>query len=135
MDHTILIRKFEEFGFDWTCAYLRSYLTKRIQYVECFGHASATFDLTCSGVIQGCFLGPLLFNLKVNNIGAKLQLDQLLYAYDLEIYKVIPLTVLNVSIYKELRNKFKHGAQTKKYFWMFRNVMSYKNSSENNSND
>lgn len=52
------------------------------------GHISSEYYVS-SGVLQDSHLGPILFNIFVNDIGSKFQSEYLLYADDLKIYRVI----------------------------------------------
>ena len=68
INHEILLYKLENYGFrgiviDW----FKSYLSDRKQFVRYQMHNSDHKTIKC-GVPQGSFLGPLLFNLYVNDI-------------------------------------------------------------------
>lgn len=68
VDHNILIMKLHKYGIRGTAlAWLNSYLHNRQQYVELQNHISKSKKITC-GVPQGSVLGPLLFNLYINNV-------------------------------------------------------------------
>lgn len=86
LDHTILIMKLRAHGFSNDMLnFFASYLSDRMQYVECSGHQSVE-TLATSGVPQGSNLGPLLFDIFVDDIVNDLDVNCLIYADDLKIY-------------------------------------------------
>lgn len=102
MDHGILLSKLLNFGFSENFViFLQSYLTNRIQFVQCHGHRSAEVVAT-SGVPQGSHLGPLFFIIFINDILSVLNVDCLLYADDMKIYSNIQCledcTRLNINL-------------------------------------
>jgi ribonuclease P/MRP protein subunit RPP40 len=68
--------------------FLYSYLNGRKQFVSVHGHRSNVFDCS-SGVPQGSVLGPLLFNIFINDIIEDLSVSCLLYADDMKIFTSI----------------------------------------------
>lgn len=91
LDHGILLSKLRSSGFSTNLVrMLRSYLVDRKQFVLLRGHKSDLISAS-SGVPQGSVLGPLLFNIFVNDIGCDLDADvhYLLYADDLKLYSRI----------------------------------------------
>lgn len=87
VDHNILINKLNQYGvtgkaLDW----FRSYLTGRSLQVRANGFISNKYEVL-SGVPQGSHLGPVLFNIFINDIGHKLISEYLLYADDLKIFR------------------------------------------------
>ena len=89
VSHRILIEKLRNLGIhssllDW----IGSYLGGRKQYVKFLGHSSRSFAVK-SGVPHGSHIGPLLFNIFINDIVSLLSSNCLLYADDLKIYRVI----------------------------------------------
>jgi hypothetical protein len=89
VDHHILLYKLSEIGvhgflLDW----FLSYLTERKQFVSYNGFSSREY-IQMSGVPQGSVLGPLLFNIYINDIVADLECRALLFADDLKIYRQI----------------------------------------------
>lgn len=68
IDHITLIKKLECYGIRGIpLVLLQSYLTFRQQYVVINGHSSSVQPIR-AGVPQGSILGPLLFNLYINDI-------------------------------------------------------------------
>lgn len=89
LDHGILLQKLSAFGLsDQLVMLFRSYLTDRTQYVQLNGFKSVKY-LATSGVPQGSNLGPLLFNLYMNDIVDVMDVNFLLYADDLKIYAAV----------------------------------------------
>ncbi len=89
VNHGILIDKLKQCGvkgsaLDW----LKSYLTDRLLQVRVNGYISELYEAT-SGVPQGSHLGPILFNIFINDIGEHFKSEYQLYADDLKIFRKI----------------------------------------------
>jgi hypothetical protein len=89
IDHPILLGKLSKFGLCTNFVeFFRSYFSGRCQYVNCAGFQSHVINVS-SGVPQGSILGPLLFNVFINNIADVVDSQILLYADDFKIYSRI----------------------------------------------
>lgn len=88
--HSILIEKVEAMGIHGDLLrWLTSYLENRTQAVTVQGFCSSFVPVT-SGVPQGSHLGPLLFNIFMNDVNKTIRNSQLyLYADDKKIVKII----------------------------------------------
>ena len=68
LNHELLIAKLEAYGFDNAAlAFISSYLSGRKQRTKVKNHFSQWSDIL-SGIPQGSILGPLLFNIYMNDI-------------------------------------------------------------------
>lgn len=104
LDHALLLNKCEKFGLSSSLIkLLASYLHNRSQLVQYRGFQSKTF-LQLSGVPQGSVLGPLLFNMFVNDIVDNIDVGHLLYADDLKIFCQISTENDCVLLQKNLDN-------------------------------
>lgn len=69
--------------------WIKSYLSDRKYYVSIDGYSSMPFT-AASGIPQGSVLGPLFFNLFINDISSCTSYSQcLLYADDMKLFKCI----------------------------------------------
>ena len=82
VNHSILCSKLKSIGLNSSSvSWFESYLNHRFQLVDVNGTKSEFKEITC-GVPQGSILGPLLFNLYVNDMVSSVDCKLLLYADD-----------------------------------------------------
>ena len=89
VNHRLLLHKLHSFGFRSTLLnWFKTYLEGRFSRVVCNGHSSAWF-CNARGVPQGSILGPVLFNVYINDLSDLLDCEHLMYADDLKLYSSI----------------------------------------------
>ena len=82
VNHRLLIRKLEHYGFRGQCSeYLSSYYENRKQYVQLAEHKSSSMSIL-NGVPQGSILGPLCFSLYINDMPLAVREEVILFADD-----------------------------------------------------
>ena len=86
INHNILITKLEQYGIRGVVLnWVRSYLERRQQFVMMDGFKSECLDIVC-GVPQVSVLGPMLFNMYINDIcNVSKSLKFILFADDTNI--------------------------------------------------
>ena len=87
-DHSILLKKLELYGItDRNYAWIKSYLSNRLQYIQIDENSRTEFCVVKCGVPQGSILGPLLFLLYVNDLkNASSVLDPIMFADDTNLF-------------------------------------------------
>ena len=89
INHSLLLVKLRKFGIsDSLITLISSYLTDRHLYVTYNGFESHRY-IQVSGVPQGSVLGPLLFNMFVDDIAHEVMNNCLLFADDVKIFTEI----------------------------------------------
>jgi retron-type reverse transcriptase len=91
INHPILLNKLQHYGLqESSLKLIENYLSNRKQYVEVDGHKS-NFTLVNLGVPQGSILGPLLFNIYINDLkNVSQHFESVTYADDTTLIYTIP---------------------------------------------
>ena len=98
MPHDILIAKLNAHGFDRkSLVFFYSYLKRRKQCVN-LNNIQSTFKTIISGVPQGSILGPLLFNILINDLIGFIKKSSL---YNFSDDNAIPAFEKDITLFKE----------------------------------
>ena len=113
LQHDILLEKLAHYGLtNKAIALLRSYLSNRKQYVQLSDIRSSVRSISV-GVPQGSILGPLLFNIFINDIvKSSTKFNFILYADDTTLNSTLDsfghdAVEIQNTIVSELQNIFK----------------------------
>lgn len=111
LDHSVLPFKFDSFGFsNELIQFFTSYLNNRPHFVSYNGYTSTRY-LATSGIPQGSNLGPLIFNMFVNDLPNVIGCRKLLFADDLKLYTCISSTDDCFNLQHDLVNIWNWCAQ------------------------
>ena len=113
VDHGILIDKLKIYGvrgiaLEW----FRSYLSGRLLQVKVNGFTSNLYCVD-SGVPQGSHLGPILFNIFINDIADNLTSNYLLYADDMKVFRRIQSDVDMETLQEDINELYKWCSKNK----------------------
>ena len=87
VDHSILLKKLELYGItDRNYAWIKSYLSNRLQYIQTDENSRTKFCVVKCRVPQGSILGPLLFLLNVNDLKNASSVLDLMFADDTNLF-------------------------------------------------
>ena len=103
VNHDLLIKKLEHFGFRGTCSgYMRSYYQNRKQFVHVGGYNSSSKSVI-HGVPQGSILGPICFSLYINDMPMAVKVEVVLFADDAAFIITCPTLE---GLYRKIRELF-----------------------------
>ena len=125
VDHEILVEKLEFYGLRGTSGnFLRSYLSNRSQYVRINDTDSDVLYVKC-GVPQGSVIGPILFNLYINDMmNSTEKLKFVLFADDTNLFYS--------GRYDDNTNEIINTELNKLYEWLCTNKGSINREKTNN---
>lgn len=101
VDHALLLNKMRYIGVDHRLIqWFQSYLSNRLVSVIFNGSKSVKFMIPC-GVPQGSVLGPILFNIFINDLSSRFKSEYLFYADDLKLFCKVtsPLVIHQMTVY------------------------------------
>lgn len=102
----ILLKKLNEMGIgDNMLRWIMSYLTQRTVRVAFSGCTSSPFSPP-SGVPQGSVLGPLLFNIFINDLSNSIKCNNLLFADDQKMYSLVKTNEDAVNLQVDIDSMF-----------------------------
>ena len=127
INHKLLLLKLDHYGYRGHCLkFLESYYRNRQQFVYVNGHSSDMLPIT-HGVPQGSILGPLCFNLFINDLPLAVDAHTVLFADDAafvltahtlkELYSKILKLFVDIGLY--LNNNKLVANSTKSKLMMF----------------
>ena len=138
LDHAILLSKLKYYGLnDNAIKLLKNYLPDRDQYVQLGNFKSQYHNISC-GIPQGSVMGPLLFNIVINDLpSATKNFDFVMYADDTtlvstletfgrtcnvkEIERNINIEISKVTTWLQ-RNKLQLNVSKSKFMMFFLNI-------------